>query len=325
MAKKCMSCGGSMNKMAKGGIPKAQKGIVTKVMSGKGSPLYQEKPSSKYYPAPFKAPVIGGGGPTPASELEKYSNWFERPTNKEDMKKRNPAAFDSKGNYKPFMNIRKKGGSTSFGMLSVKAGVDKNPKPTAADRIAGAKMKKGGSTDGSRLERLSNKIDKKNAAGKSVSNNLTKRYDKAVDKVIVSGMKKMAKGGMMKAQYGTSTGPDKGAYDTNTGMQRTTSSRPPMAKKGGTTKMAKGGMMKGTVGGAPKKPFAAGIPYYTGAGQTGPESMQLGGALKGVKALYRGSKIVKKVQSLANNKITKGATGPMTKTAMRLKATGKKK
>jgi hypothetical protein len=33
-----------------------------------------------------------------------------------------------------------KGGS-SFGMLSVKAGVDKNPKATAADRIAGAKMK----------------------------------------------------------------------------------------------------------------------------------------------------------------------------------------
>lgn len=33
-----------------------------------------------------------------------------------------------------------KGGS--FGMLSVKAGVDKNPNPTAADRIAGAKMKK---------------------------------------------------------------------------------------------------------------------------------------------------------------------------------------
>jgi hypothetical protein len=53
--------------------------------------------------------------------------------------------------------IMKKGGKakngTSFGMLSVKAGIDKNPKPTAADRIAGAKkqaksgtkmMKKGG-------------------------------------------------------------------------------------------------------------------------------------------------------------------------------------
>jgi hypothetical protein len=35
----------------------------------------------------------------------------------------------------------KKGGST-FGMLSVKAGIDKNPRPTAADRIAGAKRKK---------------------------------------------------------------------------------------------------------------------------------------------------------------------------------------
>lgn len=33
----------------------------------------------------------------------------------------------------------KKGGST-FGMLSIKAGIDKNPRPTAADRIAGAKM-----------------------------------------------------------------------------------------------------------------------------------------------------------------------------------------
>ena len=33
------------------------------------------------------------------------------------------------------------GGATDFGMLSVKAGIDKNPKATQADRIAGAKMK----------------------------------------------------------------------------------------------------------------------------------------------------------------------------------------
>jgi hypothetical protein len=38
-----------------------------------------------------------------------------------------------------------KGGSTSFGMLSVKKGVDNNPAATQADRIAGATMKKGGS------------------------------------------------------------------------------------------------------------------------------------------------------------------------------------
>jgi hypothetical protein len=37
---------------------------------------------------------------------------------------------------------RFKSGGSTFGMLSVKAGVDKNPKATAADRIAGAKMSK---------------------------------------------------------------------------------------------------------------------------------------------------------------------------------------
>jgi len=37
----------------------------------------------------------------------------------------------------------KKGGATKskFGMLSVKAGIDNNPAPTAADRIAGATKK----------------------------------------------------------------------------------------------------------------------------------------------------------------------------------------
>ena len=41
---------------------------------------------------------------------------------------------------------KKAGGSSDFGMLSVKAGIDKNPNPTQADRIAGAtkKMRGGG-------------------------------------------------------------------------------------------------------------------------------------------------------------------------------------
>jgi len=47
---------------------------------------------------------------------------------------------------KPMM---KSGGSSPFGILSIIAGIDNNPKPTAADRIAGAKkgnkkMAKGG-------------------------------------------------------------------------------------------------------------------------------------------------------------------------------------
>jgi len=40
--------------------------------------------------------------------------------------------------------IAKAKAGKSFGMLSVKAGIDKNPKPTAADKIAGAKMKAAG-------------------------------------------------------------------------------------------------------------------------------------------------------------------------------------
>ena len=39
---------------------------------------------------------------------------------------------------------KKKDKKKAFGMLSVKAGIDKNPKPTQADRIAGAKMRNKG-------------------------------------------------------------------------------------------------------------------------------------------------------------------------------------
>jgi hypothetical protein len=37
-----------------------------------------------------------------------------------------------------------KDSKTEFGMLSVKAGIDNNPKPTQADRIAGATKKANG-------------------------------------------------------------------------------------------------------------------------------------------------------------------------------------
>ena len=44
-----------------------------------------------------------------------------------------------KETFAPRVSKNKK--ASKFGMLSVKAGVDKNPNPTQADRIAGAKMK----------------------------------------------------------------------------------------------------------------------------------------------------------------------------------------
>ena len=43
-------------------------------------------------------------------------------------------------NIRKSLGIKKKDGG-GFGMLSVKAGIDNNPKPTQADRIAGATMK----------------------------------------------------------------------------------------------------------------------------------------------------------------------------------------
>ena len=46
--------------------------------------------------------------------------------------------------YSKGSNGKKKDKKKAFGMLSVKAGIDKNPKPTQAARIAGAKMRNKG-------------------------------------------------------------------------------------------------------------------------------------------------------------------------------------
>lgn len=77
---------------------------------------------------------------------------------------------DSYTSYAMYGKKMQKGGKTSFGMLSVKAGVDKNPNPTAADRIAGAKMKAGkmkkGGTVGKSLGTYGKQLGK-NYAGKA--------------------------------------------------------------------------------------------------------------------------------------------------------------
>jgi predicted secreted protein len=69
------------------------------------------------------------GGPMDIVGMPKYSN---------DPRTDAGRTLKKGGAVKPKMKM----GGSSFGMLSVKAGVDKNPNPTAADRIAGAKMKK---------------------------------------------------------------------------------------------------------------------------------------------------------------------------------------
>ena len=60
-------------------------------------------------------------------------------------KKANPHGVDDGTIY-----LKDGGSASKFGMLSVKAGIDNNPNPTQADRIAGAtkKMKRGGKVTG---------------------------------------------------------------------------------------------------------------------------------------------------------------------------------
>jgi hypothetical protein len=61
-----------------------------------------------------------------------------------------------------------------------------------------------------------------------------------------------------------------------------------MSCGGSMKKMAKGGMPSKTpILGPPKKPFAAGIPYFIGAGQTGPSSMKKGGSVKKGSSIKR--------------------------------------
>ena len=61
--------------------------------------------------------------------------------------------------------IAKAKAGKSFGMLSVKAGIDKNPKPTAADRIAGAKMNAGKAKYGAKVAKKGASV-KKSSMGK---------------------------------------------------------------------------------------------------------------------------------------------------------------
>lgn len=104
----CAKCGGTMKKMAKGGP-------INKPMTYAKAQKGGDNQKMNMY----GMPQIGQGGMDGKTGQAKKG-----------------------GMVKAVKKKMAKGGSTSFGMLSVKAGIDKNPRPTAADRIAGAKMNK---------------------------------------------------------------------------------------------------------------------------------------------------------------------------------------
>ena len=91
----------------------------------------------------------------------------------------------------------KKGGKSEFGMLSVKAGYDNNPNPTAADRIVGAKKNK------KKMGMGGKKMMKYKKGGMKEENKMMyggkkKMMKKGGKKMMMGGKKKMMGGGMMK-------------------------------------------------------------------------------------------------------------------------------
>ena len=134
--KKCMQCGGATKKMAKGGQAlNNAKGYAKATAGGSNT-------KNSIYGVPNAGPT--GPNATGTYDYKKggaigKAKFGASTPVKESCKKGMVRSADGKC----VMERPKfqKGGS-SFGMLSVKAGVDKNPKPTAADRIAGANMSK---------------------------------------------------------------------------------------------------------------------------------------------------------------------------------------
>jgi len=94
----------------------------------------------------------------------------------------------------------KKGGKSEFGMLSVKAGYDNNPNPTAADRIVGAKKSK------KKMGMGGKKMMKYKKGGMKEENKMMyggkkKMMKKGGKKMMMGGKKKMMGGGMKKMMY----------------------------------------------------------------------------------------------------------------------------
>jgi hypothetical protein len=111
------------------------------------------------------------------------------------------------------MSMMKKGGKMKtkaksggdFGMLSVKAGVDKNPNATFADKIAGAKKK---ATSGAKMMKLGGVAAKQAAiaiamkkAGKTPKKKM--QYGGEAASMVPKGAKKLKAGGTVSMQLGS--------------------------------------------------------------------------------------------------------------------------
>lgn len=134
---------------AKKTLTKAQKGVIVedpKKMADKirrGPGMEPPRPYDKQPADTTRVDTAAMRNPYSSTKEAKLPTKREmRKEAREDRQYDRKNARRVKKGFRPLSTPSfKKGGSTSFGMLSVKAGVDKNPKPTAADRIVGAKKK----------------------------------------------------------------------------------------------------------------------------------------------------------------------------------------
>ena len=128
--KKCMQCGGATKKMQKGGSQKIVGmpgyNATTRPMQMKNGGIKKMQPGGSMK-----------GELAPKSVNQRVLTKSQTPS--DFNKVVGEGTFVKRGGA--IKSSYKKGGATKFGMLSVKAGIDNNPKATAADRIAGAKKR----------------------------------------------------------------------------------------------------------------------------------------------------------------------------------------
>ena len=111
-----------------------------------------------------------------------------------------------------------KGGESKFGMLSVKAGIDNNPNPTKADRIAGATMNKPKKAMMGLAVQVAKKAKDKGAKGAeflspvAMLRRAAKKDGGMMAKRMGGGMMKYSKGGM-KQGYGAARKSGEGLQD----------------------------------------------------------------------------------------------------------------
>ncbi len=179
----CAQCGG-MKKKKGGAVKKMQTGGVPKRnISKPGAGFAPEtKGGSNLGMNIYGIPNAGQTGPNRKVTTETMQKGGSFAPNRAVQSScKDGRVRDEKGRCVMARKMQE-GGSSKFGMLSVKAGVDKNPKPTQADRIAGAKMQNGGEKPSAGLtKKKKSTVAKKASAGKDIGKK-GKMFDKIAAK-----------------------------------------------------------------------------------------------------------------------------------------------